>query len=221
MSRPLNVVVLTSDELRADCVGFMGNGVCRTPNLDRFAARATVFEQHFTVHGKCVPSRIAMMTGRYPHTDGFQTIFQHLPKGDPNLMSFLRARGYETAVFGHNHVWDDLFCGEEKEKMRSDGAADYHSFVKPFHDLAFAAHAVPAPDTPVECMIPGDGTRHSGRIEGTVKGFADINRARQAVKYVREIRDRTRPFYLHVNMSAPHRRTRWRSHFFRCMTGRG
>jgi len=200
----MNVVVLTSDELRADCVGFMGNHVCRTPNLDRFAERSTVFEQHFTVHGQCVPSRIAMMTGRYSHTDGFRTIFQHLPKGDPNLMTFLRARGYETAVFGHNHVWEDLFCGEEKEKMRSDGAAEYHSFVKPFHDLAFAEHAVPAGERPVECMIPEDGTRHSGRIEGTVKGFADINRAHQAVKYLTEVRDLTRPFYLHVNMGSPH-----------------
>lgn len=204
MKTPYNVVVLTSDELRADCVGFMGNPVCRTPHLDRFAERATVFEWHFAVHGKCVPSRIAMMTGRYPHTDGYRTIFQHLPKGEPNLMSFLRRHGYETAVFGHNHVWDDLFCGEEKEKERSEGAAEYHSFVKPFYDLAFEEHAVPAGREAVKCLIPEDGELHSGRIEGAVRGFSDINRARQAVRFLREVRDRKRPFYLHVNMGSPH-----------------
>ncbi|MCX7847481.1 MAG: sulfatase-like hydrolase/transferase [bacterium] len=204
MSEKLNVVVLTCDELRGDCVGFMGNLVCRTPNLDRLARRGVVFEWHFTVHGKCVPSRIAMMTGRYAHTDGYRTIFQHLPRGEPNLLSFLRGRGYETAVFGHNHVWEDLFCGEEREKERSDGVAEYHSFVKAFHDLAFGEHAVPEGEGRAVCMIACDGVEYSGRVEEAVRGFSDINRARQAVKYLTEVRDRARPFYLHVNMGSPH-----------------
>jgi choline-sulfatase len=211
---PLNVIVLTSDEMRADCLGFMGNPDVKTPCLYAFARKGVVFENHFTVHGKCVPSRVAMMTGRYCHTDGFRTITQHLPKGDPNLMTFLRRRGYETAVFGHNHVWDDLFCGEEKEKVRSGGAADYHSFVKPFHDMAFTAYAVPTSSKPVECMIPGDGTPHSGRIDGAIKGFNDYNRARQAVHYLKNVRDRSKPFYLHVNMGTPHPAYRVEEPFF-------
>lgn len=199
-----NIILITSDEMRADCPGFMGNTECRTPALDGLAQRGIVFTRHFTVHGKCVPSRIAMMTGRYPHTDGFRTIHQHLPAGQPNLLSLLRRHGYETAVFGLNHVWDDLFCGEEKHKQRSDGVAEYHSFVQPFHDMAFAEHLVPTPAEPVACQIPGDGISHSGRQEGVVGGFADINRAHQAVKYLTKVRDRTRPFYLQVNMNSPH-----------------
>lgn len=212
--RPLNVILITSDEMRADCPGFMGNPDCRTPRLDQLARQGVVFEQHFSVHGKCVPSRIAMMTGRYPHTDGFRTIHQHLPADQPNLLAFLRRQGYETAVFGHNHVWENLFAGEEQHKQRSDGAADYHSFVAPFHDLAFTEHAVPTADQPVACMIPGDGTLHSGRIDGVVRGFADINRAQQAVKYLTQVRDRTRPFYLQVNMSSPHPAYRVEEPFF-------
>ena len=199
-----NVVVLTSDEMRGDCPGFMGNPDCRTPNLDALAQRGVVFDRHFTVHGKCVPSRIAMMTGRYCHTDGFRTIHQHLPPGDPNLMGFLRAQGYETAVFGHNHVWEDLFFGEEKDKPRSDGAADYHSFVGPFHDLAFLEDEAPAPTAPVTAEVLNDREGAGGRIEGTMGGFKDLNRARQAVKYLTEVRDRSKPFYLHVNMGSPH-----------------
>jgi choline-sulfatase len=209
-----NVIVITSDELRADCPGFMSNPDCRTPALDRLAQHGVVFEQHFTVHGKCVPARIAMMTGRYPHTDGFRTIHQHLPADQPNLLALLRRQGYETAVFGHNHVWENLFAGEEKHKQRSDGAADYHSFVAPFHDLAFAAHAVPAANGPVACMIPGDGTLHSGRLEDSVQGFIDQNRARQAVKYLTQVRDRSRPFYLQVNMGSPHPAYRVEEPFF-------
>ena len=199
-----NVVVLTSDEMRGDCPGFMGNPDCKTPNLDALAQRGVVFNRHFTVHGKCVPSRIAMMTGRYCHTDGFRTIYQHLPPGDPNLMSFLRKQGYETAVFGHNHVWEDLFCGEEKDKPRSEGAADYHSFVGPFHDLAFQEDDVPSPSEPVTAKVLADREAKGGRIEERMGGFKDLNRARQAVKYLTEVRDRGKPFYLHVNMGSPH-----------------
>src|SRR3954466_3937242 len=102
--RPLNVIVLHSDELRADCVGFSGNREVRTPRLDAFAADALVLERHFTVHGKCVPSRIAMMTGRYAHSEGARTVMDEdlLPGDRPDLMKTLKAQGYESAVFGIN-----------------------------------------------------------------------------------------------------------------------
>ena len=73
--KPLNLVILTCDEMRGDCQGYAGNPDCKTPSLDRFAERGVVFDSHFAVHGKCVPSRIAMVTGRYCHTDGYRTIW--------------------------------------------------------------------------------------------------------------------------------------------------
>ena len=56
-ARRQNVIILSSDEMRGDCPGFMGNPDCKTPNLDRFAGRAVAFRNYYTVHGKCVPSR--------------------------------------------------------------------------------------------------------------------------------------------------------------------
>jgi hypothetical protein len=39
-----NLIILCSDEMRADCLGYMGNPDIKTPNLDRFARRkAAVF----------------------------------------------------------------------------------------------------------------------------------------------------------------------------------
>lgn len=198
-----NVIVITADELRADATGFMGNPDCRTPNLDRLAARGTVFERHFSVHGKCVPSRVAMLTGRYTHTDGFRTIHEHLPVGAPNVMQALREAGYECAVFGLNHLWADLFPGEEKDQPRSRGAADYHSFVQPFHDMAFEAleHPPAAKRTSYE---PARAISDYIGVQEKQAKFPDANRARQAVKYLSDVRDRGKPFYLHVNFSTPH-----------------
>src|SRR5574340_1044631 len=43
----LNVVLITNDQHRADCVGSYGNRVIRTPNLDTLAAEGLAFDRHF------------------------------------------------------------------------------------------------------------------------------------------------------------------------------
>lgn len=202
-ARAKNLIILTSDELRGDALGFMGNPDCRTPHLDAFAARGAAFHNHFAPHGKCVPSRIAMVTGRYAHTDGFRTIHQHLPPDQPDLLSTLRQRyGYETAVFGHNHVWETLFSTNEV----GAGYSDYHSFTGHYHDMAFTPYPVPDPGPEGRSPMALDPLdfHYAGRIEGEITGFSDDARTDQAIDYLTQTRDPARPFYLHVNLSRPH-----------------
>lgn len=200
---PKNLILLMADEMRADSAGFMGNPDCRTPHLDRFAAQGIVFENHFAVHGKCVPSRITMQTGRYAHTDGFRTIHQHLPPGQPNLLQFLRETcGYETAVFGINHTWEALFSTNEV----GGGISDYHSFSGHYHEMAFAAYDSPAPGPDARPPLDLDlhHFQYRGRIEGPRNQFTDDARAAQAIDYLTETRSREKPFYLHLNLTYPH-----------------
>ncbi|MBI5725670.1 MAG: sulfatase-like hydrolase/transferase [Planctomycetes bacterium] len=201
--RRLNLIILTSDELRADCVGFNGNADIKTPNLDDFAGRNVVFSRHFAVHGKCVPSRISMVTGRYPHTEGFRTINQHLPGDHPDLLMALKRQGYESAVFGHNHVWEN-FWGENK---KSGGCVDYHSYTEGYFASMIERQwpvRQPAASDRKPMELSKLGFHYSGRIEKPLGGFCDDNRVEQAIHYLRQVRDRSRPFYLHVNISAPH-----------------
>lgn len=107
MTKPLNLVILTSDEMRGDCLAANGlNPDIATPNLDRLAGQGTLFARHFTNYPKCVPSRISMHTGRYCHTDGYRTITQHLPNDIPDILSRCKDAGYDCAVFGKNHLWE-------------------------------------------------------------------------------------------------------------------
>ena len=59
-----NVLIIQWDEMRADCLGFMGNGIIRTPNLDRLAAMSVVFTDHHTVSPVCAPARHAFFSGK-------------------------------------------------------------------------------------------------------------------------------------------------------------
>ena len=56
-----NIVVILSDQLRADCVGCYGNPIIRTPHIDALAAYGVRFAQTFAQHPQCAPSRAALM----------------------------------------------------------------------------------------------------------------------------------------------------------------
>lgn len=119
-SVPLNVLWLTCDEMKASAVSVYGHPRTQMPAFERMAREGALFENAFVQMPKCVPSRCSMMTGRYPHTDGFRTLRGRtdLPKhpevdtndlvalteGVPNLVSRLREEGYKTCLLGKNHL---------------------------------------------------------------------------------------------------------------------
>lgn len=84
--------------------------------------------------------------------------------------------------------------------------ADYHSFIDGrLHDLAHQSFPAPEPGPGARPIItsgrPWIATR---RLTGSLSGFCDDARTEQALLYLRELRDRTKPFFLHVNLSKPH-----------------
>lgn len=209
--RAKNILFITSDEMRGDVQGYSGNPDVQTPNLDALAARGCVFAKHFAPFPKCVPSRCSMHTGRYTHTDGLRSVMgpNHLPKGTPTLAGLLRERGYETAVLGLNHVWEDpWFYGEgDQRNEKGVGITDYQSFTKGrLADLAMQSRTYPAGTPPtgphIDALAQID---YKGLVAGeSGRTFSDENRTDQAICYLRELRDRSKPFFLQLNLSKPH-----------------
>src|SRR5205823_7553558 len=93
---PLNLLIITADDMNADSPGFMGNPYGATPNLDAFAAGAVRFERCHVTAPICQPSRSAIMTGRVPHRNGALG-FNPIRKDVPTLVEMLRDQGYFTA----------------------------------------------------------------------------------------------------------------------------
>ncbi|MBW7998270.1 MAG: sulfatase-like hydrolase/transferase, partial [Candidatus Glassbacteria bacterium] len=65
-NRP-NILFICTDQFNASCAGFAGHPLVYTPNLDRLAARGTVFTNFYSNSPVCVPARAAMFSGLYPH----------------------------------------------------------------------------------------------------------------------------------------------------------
>ena len=65
------LIVILSDEHRADAIGCVGHPFVDTPNLDALAARGTVFTDAYTPCPICVPARACFATGRHVHEIGY------------------------------------------------------------------------------------------------------------------------------------------------------
>jgi choline-sulfatase len=64
--RKPNIVFIVSDQHSGMYGGFMGHPLVRTPNLERIAARGTVFRNTYCGSPLCAPSRAGMLSGCYP-----------------------------------------------------------------------------------------------------------------------------------------------------------
>ena len=59
----LNVVLVMTDQHRADCLGFNGHPVVETPHLDSLAADGVNFTSAYSAVPSCIPARAVLMTG--------------------------------------------------------------------------------------------------------------------------------------------------------------
>jgi choline-sulfatase len=93
-----------TDQHRADALGCTGGWV-DTPNIDRLAAEGVRFANAYTNAPLCVPARVSLALGRYPHnTEVWKTQSHALPKRAPTWMRSVQAAGYTTALFGKTHL---------------------------------------------------------------------------------------------------------------------
>lgn len=97
-----NIILITTDQQRADTIGAAGCDWMTTPNLDKIAAGGVLFTRAFSCAATCVSSRAALYTGLYPHNTG---VFSFDPyTGRLNWTHRLRAAGYRTVSIGKTHI---------------------------------------------------------------------------------------------------------------------
>ncbi|MCU1353659.1 MAG: sulfatase [Acidimicrobiales bacterium] len=102
-----NVLYITVDQWRGDCLSAVGHPVVQTPNLDRLASRGVLFANHWANTAPCGPSRATLHTGMY--LMNHRSVENGTPLDDrfTNIAREARSAGYDPVLFGYTDTTVD------------------------------------------------------------------------------------------------------------------
>jgi len=204
----LNVLFVAVDDLRPQ-LSCYGDPVVKSLNIDRLAARGTTFTRAYCQQALCSPSRISLLSGRYPATTRIFTIGPALRETLPDIVTLpqhFKNNGYFTRSLGKvYHVgiddppsWSVPSWQPGKPRYGPEGEAAVRKYReemkasgKPIPQKGqggtfYAGPAFEAPDVPDETLADGDI-------------------GREAVAALQELaKTPERPFFLAVGFLNPH-----------------
>lgn len=186
-----NIVFILSDDQGWNDIGYH-NPEIKTPTLDRLAAEGVRLDCHY-VMPQCTPTRVALMTGKYPSRFGPHCMSasndRALPPGTPTLASMLKGVGYETALCGKWHLgslpeWGPNHYGFDHSYGCFAGASGMYDH----------RYRLSAPEYA--------RTWHRNHEYVEEEGHATDLATREAVEWIEKKRDK--PFFLYVPFQAVH-----------------
>lgn len=199
MPRP-NILLLFTDQQRADTLRAAGNPVIVTPNLDRLAREGVLFRSAYTPSPVCVPARCSLVYGQYPHRTGCADNGDPMPDDRPSLMQLLSEAGYRTHGIGKMHFSPDLQAlrgfqtREHQEELRARVEDD--DYLRTLQANGFG-HVYDPMGCRGEMYYVPQPAQVPARLHAT-QWVGD-----RAVEFIREA-GREQPFFLFASFIHPH-----------------
>ena len=198
-----NVLLILADQFRYDCLGANGNRLVRTPNLDKLAAGAANFSSAFVQAPVCVPSRVTLLTGRYPHSHKNRVNYTPCDAREVFLQRILKENGYQTGSVGKLHYYPPTAehartTGFDRVLLDDGvGTTDPHSDY-----VAWRKAHDPRAATPHNATVRGAANPFRGVIayEFTPTHWT----GEESCRMLRDFAQSPRPFFLHCSFFKPH-----------------
>ena len=106
-----NIIFILTDDQRFDALGYAGNKLISTPEMDKLAREGTFFKNAMVTTPICAASRASILTGLYErtHNYNFQTSSIRDVYMENSYPTILKNNGYQTAFYGkygvrYNHL---------------------------------------------------------------------------------------------------------------------
>ncbi|WP_028547507.1 arylsulfatase [Paenibacillus sp. UNC451MF] len=101
-----NILLISVDQMRGDCLSILDHPVVDTPNLDQLARQGVLFRNAYSATPSCIPARAAMLTGMSQHNHGRVGYQDQVPWNyTDTLPAVLAQNGYHTQCVGKMHVY--------------------------------------------------------------------------------------------------------------------
>ena len=189
-SKKPNIVLIVADDMGWGDVGY-NNPNLKTPVIDRLVRTGVELDCHY-VQPQCTPTRVALMTGRYPSRFGNHCTQasnnQAYPIGTLTMASMLKSLGYETAMSGKWHMGSKPQWGP-----------NHYGFD---HSHGSLAGAVGMYDHRYRLSSPYRKTWHRNHEFIDEVGHATDLVTKESVSWIRK--KHTRPFFLYVPYHSVH-----------------
>lgn len=205
MGRYQNVVLLVLDALRRDRVSLYNPSVDFTENLEELGGESLVFDDAVAQAPWTLPSHASMFTGTYPWEHGATQQSPTFEPTGPTLVDRFAGAGYRTAGFTPN-PWVSPFSG------LASGFDEWDNFLNPT-DLRI-------PGLGASRILEWWSTRRFERFKTVITDLADslfetwsrrqgasLAQTDRALERGREVvlrTDRSRPFFLYLNLLDAH-----------------
>ncbi|MPY88811.1 MAG: sulfatase-like hydrolase/transferase [Luteitalea sp.] len=191
-----NVLFILSDDQRPDTIHALGNAAIQTPNLDRLVQEGTTFLRAVASYPLCVPSRAQILTGATPFRNG--VLPGHSSRLDPSLETWaevMRDAGYHTWYVGkwHTSGRPSTQGYEETLGLFASGGGEL-TVQRDVHGRKITGYRGWVFQTDTKETFPDRGV---GLTPDISERIADA-----AIDFI--ARKPERPFFLHVNFTAPH-----------------
>ena len=194
-----NVLLIVSDDLKADAIGCYGNPIAQTPHLDQLAEQGTLFENAYCQGTWCAPSRASFMRGRY-HGGKEVTWGEHFQK-----------HGFSSTRVGkifHMRVPGDIIDGTDGQDVPACWSAKYNVPGKEAHTPGkYACLNLNRFTTELEGR---ESTRMPNRMfvtveyEGDGSDQPDWKTATKSIELLKRFKKEKQPFFLAAGLIRPH-----------------
>ena len=191
LDRP-NILLVLCDDLGYGDLACYGSPTVKTPNVDRFAGAGMRFTDFYSAAPNCSPSRTGLMTGRTPTRLGIHNWIpvdspMHVKLSETTIATILRKSGYDTAMVGKWHLNGGFHKTDQPQP-------NDHGFD---HWMATQNNAIPTHHNP-------DNFYRNGIALGTIQGYASQIVTDESLRWLSQVRDRNKPFFLFVSYHEPH-----------------
>ena len=214
-----NVLFIAVDDLRPE-LGCYGSEFVSSPNIDKFAQSAVVFNRAYCQQAVCNPSRTSLMTGLRPDTIGVTGNHIHFRSNMPDVVTLpqcFKNNGYHAAAIGKlyhgvfpngssNTKWDTMGDPESwSEPAVRFGPRYYYTE----EGIAAAKETFqrvykpknPGPDDWTQKLVFGPATESPDVADDTLY---DGKVAMATVQKLGELSKQEKPFFLAVGFIKPH-----------------
>ena len=142
MNKRPNVILCMTDDQGWGDVGYNGNPVAKTPNLDRMAKEGLRFDRFYSAAPVCSPTRASCLTGRNPYRMGVFFANEGILRPEEfTMMEFLKGKGYTTGHFGKWHLGTLTKTGKDANRGKSGNEAEYNPPWERGFDVCFSTES--------------------------------------------------------------------------------